>query len=357
MSPHDFSASPSLPPAENPLGLRGIALTELTTQEFDRLHRLFLDFGFSRLKRHRDRPVHYYRQNDIHLLIHEADSGFARAFAEQHGSSVCGMAWWFDDAAMAFENALKRGAHAFEPGKMGATGWNSPTLEGIGGSALYLLDQPVEAVLAAWGFEDLPAPDMVDDNGFLVIDHLTNNVYKGTMGYWADFYKTVFGFREVNYFDIKGEKTGLTSFALQSPCGTFSIPVNEGNESRSQIEEYLREYRGAGVQHIAFATRDLLASLDRLNGRIPTLDIGPEYYDEAFQRVPQVTEDRDHIRRHEVLVDGNAEGYLLQIFTKNLLGPIFFEMIQRKNYGAFGEGNFTALFKSIERDQARRGVL
>lgn len=177
------------------------------------------------------------------------------------------------------------------------------------------------------------------------------------MAYWADFYKSVFGFTEVRYFDIKGQKTGLTSFALKSPCKTFSIPINEGNESKSQIEEYLRDYRGTGVQHIALATADLLDTLDKLKQAVATLDIDADYYEEAFQRVPNVTEDKTRVQKHQVLIDGDAEGYLLQIFTKNLLGPIFYEFIQRKNHDAFGEGNFTALFKSIERDQQRRGVL
>ncbi len=208
--------------------------------------------------------------------------------------------------------------------------------------------------------EFLPAesPELVEDKGFLSIDHLTNNVYKGTMETWANFYKDIFGFTEVRTFDIKGRKTGLQSYALQSPCKTFCIPINEGTEERSQIEEYLRDYRGPGIQHLAFLTHDLLTTLDKLEGSgIETLDIHPDYYEEAFQRVPQVTEDKDHIRRHQVLIDGDKDGYLLQIFTKNLFGPIFIEFIQRKNHNSFGEGNFQALFESIERDQERRGVL
>ena len=195
------------------------------------------------------------------------------------------------------------------------------------------------------------------DKGFLVIDHLTNNVYKGTMKQWADFYKSVFGFTEVRYFDIRGVKTGLTSYALRSPCGTFCIPINEADEKKSQINEYLEEYNGPGVQHLAFSTDDLLASLDALAGSpVEFLDIDDDYYDEVFSRVPNVTEDHARIRAHQVLVDGDDKGYLLQIFTKNLVGPIFIELIQRHNHLSFGEGNFGALFRSIERDQAKRGV-
>ena len=204
----------------------------------------------------------------------------------------------------------------------------------------------------------LEAPYIQPDRGFLSVDHLTNNVYKGTMQTWADFYKNVFGFTEVRYFDIKGAKTGLTSYALRSPDGSFCIPINEGNESKSQIEEYLREYQGPGVQHLAFITRDILASLDAMEGSaIETLDIAPDYYEEAFQRVPDVREDKARIMAHNVLVDGDEQGYLLQIFTKNLFGPIFIEIIQRENNLSFGEGNFGALFRSIEKDQERRGVI
>jgi 4-hydroxyphenylpyruvate dioxygenase len=200
----------------------------------------------------------------------------------------------------------------------------------------------------------LDAPELVAPKGFLAIDHLTNNVEKGTMQAWADFYKHVFGFTEVRYFDIRGVKTGLTSYALRSPDGSFCIPINEGSEEKSQIEEYLREYRGPGIQHLAFLTDDLLASLDAMAGSDgQMLDIDDAYYAEVFERVPNVTEDHGRIRQHQVLVDG----YLLQIFTKNLVGPIFIELIQRKNHLSFGEGNFGALFRSIERDQERRGAI
>ena len=192
-----------------------------------------------------------------------------------------------------------------------------------------------------------------------MVDHLTNNVYKGTMEKWANFYKEVFGFYEVRYFDINGIQTGLVSYALRSPDGSFCIPINEGkDDDRNQIDEYLREYNGPGVQHLAFLTNDIVASLDAMEGTgIQTLDIIPEYYDDIFDKVPNVKEDHEKIKHHQILVDGNEEGYLLQIFTKNLFGPIFIEIIQRENNLGFGEGNFTALFKSIELDQKRRGVL
>ncbi len=344
----------------NPLGLRGgIEFLEITTHDPAYVDRILKDFGFSRLMKHREKKLFYYRQNDIHILVSHGESGFERAFAEQHGNSVCAMGWRVEDPKAAYETAIQRGARAFEPGKIGNCDLTMPAIYGIGDSIIYFVGiNEKDSYLKAQGFVPLEAPELVEEKGFLKIDHLTNNVYKGTMAYWADFYKTIFGFTEVRYFDIKGEKTGLTSFALKSPDQSFSIPVNEGNESKSQIEEYLREYRGAGVQHIAFLTADLLTSVEKLRGgSIETLDISADYYDEVFQRVPNVTEDKARIERLQVLVDGDEEGYLLQIFTQNLCGPIFIEMIQRKNHQAFGEGNFTALFKSIERDQARRGVL
>lgn len=343
---------------ENPIGLQGVEFVYFTSLDGDYAHNIFKTLGFSKLMKHNERDLFYYRQNDIHFMLDYAETGFERAFAEQHGHSICAMGWRVNDAKFAYEEALRRGAQPFEPGKEGDKVFDIPAIYGIGDSLIYFIDDYTDrSYLSKVGFEALDSPEMVEDKGFNFVDHLTNNVYKGTMAYWADFYKKIFGFYEIRYFDIKGEKTGLTSFALKSPCGLFSIPINEGNESKSQIEEYLRDYRGTGVQHLALASEDLLASLDKLAGGIDTLDIDDEYYEEAFQRVPNVTEDRDHIKRHQVLIDGDEEGYLLQIFTKNLFGPIFFELIQRKNHHAFGEGNFTALFKSIERDQARRGVL
>lgn len=343
----------------NPLGLRGIEFIYFTTQEPDYVDRVLKGFGFSKLMRHTERKIFYYRQHDIHILVSHAESGFERAFCEQHGTSICAMGWRVQDAQEAHKAALSRGAQAFEPGKIGAASLSLPAIYGIGDSIIYLVGEQEQAsYLEQEGFVPLESPEIVPDKGFLKVDHLTNNVYKGTMSYWANFYKQIFGFTEVRYFDIKGSKTGLTSFALKSPDQTFSIPVNEGNESKSQIEEYLREYRGAGVQHLAFLSGDLLSSVEKLSGSgIETLDIQDDYYEEAFQRVPNVTEDKARIQRLQVLVDGDEEGYLLQIFTKNLFGPIFIEMIQRKNHQAFGEGNFTALFQSIERDQERRGVL
>lgn len=228
---------------------------------------------------------------------------------------------------------------------------DAPAVIGLGGSMIYFVEDDWISRLAPHR-----EPLKVKSKGFLAIDHLTNNVHAGTLARWAKFYRETFGFTEIRNFDISGERTGLYSYALRSPCGTFAIPINEGKESASQIEEYLREYRGPGVQHLAFLTRDIVSSIDALDGDVPMLDIEPEYYATAFGRVPGMQEDPRAIRTRSILVDGDERGYLLQIFTKNLLGPIFFELIQRENHESFGEGNFGALFRSIERDQERRGV-
>jgi 4-hydroxyphenylpyruvate dioxygenase len=364
--------APTASDTPNPLGLRGIGFVQFATSDPAQMDGVFKALGCSRLQTRSDRKQSYYRQRDIHFVIDEAESGFERAFAEQHGPSICAMGWRVDDPQQAFAEALRRGAQAFEPGKIGAASLDFPAIFGIGDSILFFIPNTMEPEwLEAQGFKPLPEnsqhplskrADIVPDLGFVRIDHLTNNVYKGTMDYWAHFYKDIFGFTEVRYFDIKGEQTGLTSFALRSPDGSFSIPINQGNESKSQIEEYLRDYHGPGVQHLALLTEDLPGAVESLKADtsghgIETLDIKSGYYQEAFQRVPQVTEDREQLQRLNLLVDGDPEGYLLQIFTRNLFGPIFFELIQRKNHHAFGEGNFTALFESIERDQARRGVL
>jgi 4-hydroxyphenylpyruvate dioxygenase len=344
---------------ENPLGLRGIEFIEFASTSPEQLESLFRSLGFSRLHRHRALAVDAWSQNDIHFLVNREPGSFAASFLAQHGPCVSAMGWRVDDAAQAFEEALERGARPYTGGEAGKPTLDKPAIHGIGDSLIYFVDRwgGAEGNLWATEFTPHPAPEQVPDKGFLLIDHLTNNVHKGTLGQWADFYKQVFGFTELRYFDIRGQRTGLYSFALQSPCKTFCIPINEGTESKSQIEEYLREYKGPGVQHIALLSEDLLGSLDAVSGQVPTLDIEPSYYAEVFNRVPHVKESPERIQAHSVLVDGDEEGYLLQIFTRNMVGPIFFELIQRRNHRSFGEGNFGALFRSIERDQERRGVL
>ncbi|MGI2260171.1 4-hydroxyphenylpyruvate dioxygenase [Shewanella sp. GXUN23E] len=342
---------------QNPLGLMGIEFTEFATPDTDFMHQVFIDFGFSMLKKAKDKEIYYYRQNDINFLLNRERAGFSAEFAKRHGPAICSMGWRVEDARFAFDTAIARGAKAAQDCHKDMP---YPAIYGIGDSLIYFIDSfGADHSIYVTDFEDLASPVIVADKGFMEVDHLTNNVYKGTMDHWAKFYKEIFGFTEVRYFDISGVQTALLSYALRSPDGSFCIPINEGKgDDKNQIDEYLREYNGPGVQHLAFRSRDIIASLDAMEGTgIRTLDIIPEYYDTIFDKVPQVTEDRERIKHHQILVDGDDSGYLLQIFTQNLFGPIFIEIIQRKNNLGFGEGNFQALFESIERDQMRRGVL
>jgi 4-hydroxyphenylpyruvate dioxygenase len=337
---------------KNPLGMRGLAFLMFSTNDPSSLERLLVALGFSRTHRHRVRAIDAYRQGPIQMFVEHEVGTYGAELCEKHGPTVSALGLAFDDPRAAFVEACKRGARPFD--RPGGFAFDAPAVHGIGDSLILFLDArgSVDRELVS-----LDRPLLVADKGFIAIDHLTNNVPKGELSRWADFYKDVLGFTEVRSFDIAGAKTGLYSYALRSPCGTFCIPINEDKDERGQIAEYLREHRGPGVQHIALLTKDILASLDAIDGAIEMLDIDPSYYDEAFRRCPNVREDRDRIRRHQVLVDGDADGYLLQIFTKNVIGPSFFELIQRENHLSFGEGNFSALFRSIERDQERRGVL
>jgi 4-hydroxyphenylpyruvate dioxygenase len=344
---------------QNPISLRGIDFVEFASPEPDVLHRLFLDLGFSRVARHVTRAIDLYAQNDIRFLLNREAGSFGTAFARTHGPTISSMGWRVEDAGRAAKAAKARGATVLAEADLAREdGTPLVAVRGVGGSLIYLVDGDGDP--KRWeglGFVALDCPDLVPPKGFLAIDHLTNNVEKGTMAKWASFYKDAFGFTEVRYFDIRGAKTGLTSYALRSPCGTFCIPINEADEQKSQINEFIDEHRGPGIQHLAFLTSDILAALRSLEGAaIEFLDIDDEYYRTIWSRVPGVTEDRAEIRARNVLVDGDAEGYLLQIFTKPVCGPIFVELIQRKNHLSFGEGNFGALFRSIERDQARRGI-
>jgi 4-hydroxyphenylpyruvate dioxygenase len=340
----------------NPLGMRGIEFVEFCGPATASLEALFLDFGFSKLRRHLTRDITHFRQNAINFLLNAERGGFSAAFAKAHGPSICSMGWRVADAQAAMSEAVRRGAREAPED---AVDLPCPAIYGIGDSLIYFVE-PGRSGGTTYDadFVALDAPVIREDKGFLRIDHLTNNVPAGEMHRWADFYKSIFGFTEVRYFDIQGVKTGLTSYALRSPDGSFCIPINEPKSDKDQISEYLNEYRGPGVQHLAFLTDDILGSLDALEGSsIETLDIDPEYYVEVFGRVPRVLEDHQRIRDHQVLVDGDEDGYLLQIFTRNLVGPIFIEIIQRVHNDGFGEGNFGALFRTLEKDQERRGVI
>lgn len=340
---------------QNSLGLNGIEFVEFSSPDPKALHELFLAFGFSRLMTHKEKNIDYYNQNDIHFFLNKEPQSHSMEFAKKHGPCISSMGWRFHDAKKARAKAEEKNATIVT----GDFGDHLHAMKGIGESLIYFIDNfDDQKRYEKLGFKPLDNPDIVPGKGFICIDHLTNNVYKGTIQKWADFYKGIFNFTEIRYFDIKGVKTGLTSFALKSPCGQFCIPLNEGTEKKSQINEYLEEYRGPGIQHLAFLTHDIVKSVDALKGTsIQTLTIDDDYYDEVFDRVPNVTEEYKKLKDRHILVDGDVKGYILQIFTKNIIGPIFIEIIQRKNHYNFGEGNFGALFRSIEKDQERRGYL
>lgn len=345
---------------QNPAKLLGIDFVEFSTSEPKALEKIFFDFGFSKVAKHRTKAIDLYRQGEMSFLLNSEGGSFGDHFQKLHGPSISSMGWRVENSDFALQECLRRGAKgAPMTDYQRLDRGDLPAIMGIGDSLIYLTERPQGRFFNAesYGFIPLQDPVRVEEKGFYAIDHLTNNVFKGTMAKWADFYKNVFGFEEVRYFDIRGQKTGLTSYALRSPCGSFCIPINEADEAKSQINEYLDIYRGPGIQHLAFITKDLLGSLKKLEGsEIKMLDIDPNYYKSVFQRVPQVKEDRQDIQNRHVLVDGDEKGYLLQIFTQNLIGPIFIELIQRENHLSFGEGNFQALFDSIERDQMKRGI-
>ncbi len=343
----------------NPLKMKGIEFTEFASLNSDFMHKTFIEFGFSKLKKKNDKDIIYYKQNRINFLLNNELDGFASDFAKKHGPSICSMGWKVEDSKFAHDEAVRRGAKSANDSSKDLP---YPAIYGIGDSLIYFIDRFGKGGnIYDEDFVDLEDQQTQEDKGFIEIDHLTNNVHKGTMEKWANFYKEVFGFTEVRYFDIQGAKTALISFALRSPDGSFCIPINQGKDDKNnQIDEYLDLYKGPGVQHLAFSTNNILDSLDKLDkNTIDTLDIHDDYYETVYDRLPEIKEDKQRIKDHQVLVDGNKEdgSYLLQIFTKNLFGPIFIEIIQRENDQGFGEGNFQALFDSIERDQEKRGVI
>src|SRR3954449_12823036 len=348
---------------ENPLGTDGFEFVEFTSPEPERLKDLFEKMGFTAVSKHRSKNVLRFRQGDINFILNMEPSGQAAAFREAHGPSANAMAFRVKDAAKALKLAVERGATAVV-GPIGPMELNIPAIEGIGGSNLYLVDR--------YGAQEIYDVDFVpvegaaqaaeaNTVGLTYLDHLTHNVQRGRMTYWAEFYERVFGFREIRYFDIEGKQTGLVSKAMTSPCGKIRIPLNESQDDKSQIEEFLREYKGEGIQHIALGTSDIYDAVDIIRGRgIEFQDAPDTYYELLPERIPGHQENIPELKKRGILMDGaptDGQGLLLQIFTKNVIGPIFFEIIQRKGNEGFGEGNFKALFESIELDQVRRGVL
>jgi 4-hydroxyphenylpyruvate dioxygenase len=345
---------------ENPMGTDGFEFVEYAAPDPGLLRELFAKLGFAVTARHRSKDVTLHRQGDVNFIINAEADSFAQNFAREHGPCVCAMAFRVRDAAAAFKRAVGLGATPFES-DVGPMELNIPAIEGIGGSLIYLVDRYGENTIYDVDFEPVAAAGPEGEAGLTYIDHLTHNVYRGNMDRWSGFYERLFNFREIRYFDIEGQRTGLLSRAMTSPCGKIRIPINESQDDKSQIEEYLREYRGEGIQHVALGTENIYSSVDCMiaNG-VEFQDTPATYYEQIDARVAGHGEDIAAMRSRGILIDGaptEGQGLLLQIFTKNVIGPIFFEIIQRKGNEGFGEGNFRALFESIELDQMRRGVI
>ena len=357
---------------DNPVQTDGFEFVEYAAPDPKALGALFEQLGFQRVARHRHKDVALYKQGDVNFIINGEPRSFAQNFARRHSPSVCAMAFRVRDAAAAYEKLLERGAWGVES-RTGPGELNIPAIKGIGDSLIYLVDRYPENAYGNTiydvdfrplpGFEafwrgDAPAPAGV---GLTFVDHLTHNVHRGRMAEWAEFYERLFNFREIRYFDIKGVKTGLVSKAMTAPDGLVRIPLNESSDPKSQINEYLDQYHGEGIQHIACFTATIYETVEAMRkAGVEFLDTPATYYDVIDVRVPDHGEDVPRLAKNKILIDADAETKqrkLLQIFTKTMIGPIFFEIIQRKGDEGFGEGNFKALFESMELDQVRRGVL
>lgn len=346
---------------DNPMGTDGFEFIEYTAPDSRSLEQLFQRMGFVAVARHRSKDVTLYRQGDVNFIINHEPQSFAQAFAKVHGPSVCAFAIRVKDAATAYARALDLGAEPYE-GRVGPMELNIPAIRGIGHSLIYLIDRYGDHSIYEVDFvrlEDVPArPKGV---GLTHVDHLTHNVHKGRMDQWASFYERLFNFRETRFFDIQGKATGLKSRAMTSPCGKIRIPINEPSDAKSQIQEYLDTYRGEGIQHIALATDDIYETVEALGkNQVKFMDTPDTYYAALDKRVAGHGEDLERLKHRRILIDGAPRknlGLLLQIFTDTVIGPIFFEIIQRKGNQGFGEGNFQALFEAIERDQIERGVI
>ena len=364
MGPYPHDAPPASISPANPAGTDGFEFVEFAHPRPLELERLFQQMGYVEVARHNSKNISLYRQGSINYLLNREPEAHAARFVAEHGPSAPAMAWRVADARQALERVLACGGTAYEGSDKSL---DVPAVIGIGGSLLYLVERPAHQTSAYdrefhWlGARD-PKPPGV---GFHYIDHLTHNVRRGNMDTWYRFYAETFKFREIRFFNIEGKLTGLSSRALTSPCGKIRIPINESADDKSQIEEYLRQYKGEGIQHIAVGCNDIYAATDALAARGLKFMPGPPavYYERSRTRVKGHSEPIAHLAKHGILIDGEGvvDGghtrVLLQIFSMTVIGPIFFEFIQRKGDEGFGEGNFKALFESIEEDQIRRGVL
>ena len=357
-------------PWENPMGTAGFEFIEYAAPDPEAMGKMFQRLGFMAVARHRRKNVTLYRQGQINFIVNGEPDSFAQRFARLHGPSICAIAFRVRDAGQAYKRAISLGAWGYDstggPGEL-----NIPAIKGIGDSMIYLVDRWRGKDGAAPGeignisiydvdFEAIPgAQQNPPGHGLAYIDHLTHNVHRGRMDEWAEYYARLFNFREIRYFDLEGQVTGIKSRAMTSPCGNIRIPINEeGQEKAGQIQEYLERYHGEGVQHIAMGSTNLYHTVDSLRASGVALLTTPEtYYEAVDRRIPGHGEDVQELKKRHILIDGTAGKVLLQIFSENQFGPVFFEFIQRKGNEGFGEGNFKALFESIEQDQIRRGVI
>ncbi|MFP5520044.1 MAG: 4-hydroxyphenylpyruvate dioxygenase [Bdellovibrionia bacterium] len=344
---------------QNPVGLDGVEFIEYAGADAQYFEGLFQRFGFKEIGRMHGRNIKLFRQGDINFILNNEPHTFSMEFAKAHGPCISATGFRVQDADHAFKTAVERGAKAYDGNEHQRGASPFPAVYGIGDSLIYFVDAKNREKLYSEIFQLKPDNSQHVGVGMLAVDHFTNNVPVGEMDKWCDFYTKVFNFREARYFDIRGKKTGLLSKVMRSPCGKFSVPINEPTEAKSQIQEYLDEYKGSGIQHLALLTNNIVESLELLkSSQIQFLTPPPTtYYTMLGERVPNVSEDVKRLEDYAILVDGDDKGYLLQIFTKNIIGPIFFEVIQRKGHDGFGDGNFQALFDAIERDQAERGYL
>ena len=343
----------------NPVGLLGLEFIEYAAPTAAPIEKVFKQLGMKEIAKHKTEPLRLFRQGYINFILNETKSSFAADFAAKHGASVCSTGFRVKDAKKAFEVAVARGARPYTGDLKAKSGWNLPAIYGIGDSLVYFVEGERNGRVYEEHFDYTSIDRQPVGYGLMVIDHLTNNVPMGEMQKWCDFYTNIFGFEERRFFDIRGKKTGLLSKVMTAPGKSFSIPINEPTESKSQIQEYLDEYHGSGIQHIALLTDDILSSVSSMRDqKLEFLAAPPQtYYDMLPKRLPNMNENVARLQSLNLLADGDDHGYLLQIFTQNQLGPIFYEIIQRRNHDLFGDGNFQALFDAMEEDQRRRGVL
>lgn len=340
----------------NPAGLDGFAFLEFSSPSSEVLTEQFYNLGFTKVGQHKEKNIELFHQGNIFFLLNKEVGLQADNHARMHGPGACSMGFSVKSAKKALEHVLDRGAKQFLQTDLLISN-DTPAIDAIGGSVIYFIED-LQAFLKdnfEYRLDNAKEPLLID------IDHLTHNVYKGNLDLWANFYVKLFNFSEIRFFDIQGQQTGLISRAMQSPCTKIKIPLNESTDDKSQIEEFLTEYHGEGIQHIALTSPDIYRTVETLKNReINFLDVPDTYYEMISERIDWHKEDLERLQKNKILIDGGKtaeEGLLLQIFTQNMLGPAFFEIIQRKGHPGFGEGNFQALFESIERDQIRRGIL